>query len=45
MNEVETLNFRRVTEWLAGEVQFQVSRKWLVAAAAAVGVLLLVALD
>jgi hypothetical protein len=45
MNEVQRFNLRQAGEWLAGEVEIRVPKKWLAVAAAALGILLLVALD
>jgi hypothetical protein len=39
------VNVRRTTEWLAGEVEIRIQRKWLVVAAGAVVALVLLALD
>ena len=45
MHDVEKLNFRQAGEWLAGEIEIRVSRKWLVIGAVAFAALLLLALD
>ena len=45
MNEVEKFNLRQAGQWLAGEVEFRVSKSWLAVAAAAVAILVLIALD
>ena len=45
MNEVQRFNLRQAGEWLSGEVEIRVPKKWLAVAAVALGVLLLVALD
>jgi hypothetical protein len=45
MNEVQRFNIRQAGEWLAGEVEIRVPKKWLAVAAVALGILLLLALD
>lgn len=45
MNEVQKVNSRRTADWLAGEVDIRIQKKWLVVAAVAVSVLLMLALD
>ena len=45
MNEVQKLNLRRTAEWLAGEVEIRLQKKWLVVAAAVVAALVMLALD
>jgi preprotein translocase subunit Sec61beta len=45
MNEVQKVNVRRASEWLAGEVEIRIQKKWLVVAAVAVAILVLLALD
>jgi hypothetical protein len=45
MQDVEKLDRRRITQWLAEEVEIRVTKLWLVVGAASAFALLLIALD
>lgn len=45
MNEVPKFNLREAGDWLAGEIEVRVPKKWLAIGGAALAILILVALD
>jgi hypothetical protein len=45
MDHVQKFDLRKAGAWLSGEVEIRVKKKWLVAGAAAVAVLLIIAFD
>lgn len=45
MNEVEKLNVRKASEWLAGEIEIRMPKLWLAIGGIALLAMLLVALD
>lgn len=45
MSDVQKFDLKKASAWLSSEVEIRVKKKWLVAGAAAVVVLLIIALD
>ena len=45
MNDVQKFNLRQAGEWLAGEIEVRVPKKWLAVGGIALAILMLVALD
>ena len=44
-NDIRKIEVRRAGEWLAGDVEIRVPKKWLAAGAAALALLVVLALD
>jgi hypothetical protein len=45
MDHVQKFDIKQAGAWLSSEVEIRVKKKWLVAGAAAVAVLMIIALD
>lgn len=45
MHDVEKFNLRQAGEWLAGEIEIRIPKKWLAFGAVAFAALVLLALD
>lgn len=45
MNEVQKLNLRQAGEWLSGEIEIRVAKKWLAIGGVALAALVIIAFD